>query len=388
MDKELPKIVYVTNTRFPTEKAHGLATVKLCEALSNLGHEVEIIAPSLWRKKKEGVFDYYDVKKNFKIFNIFTIDLMPFRLPEKLAFLVQIFSFSKSALLYSLVKYRGQKNVIFFSHDYIPLYFLTFISKNIFYDVHHFPGKNFMYRRVMKKSFGFAVQTKWKLKALEQEWKIHSDKMIYWPNGTDVFEMGISKNEARKSLDLPKERKMVLYTGQLFGWKGVDTLIRAVDIINEDADVYIVGGSSEDVKTVRKNIPQSNNERIKFISFQPHNTIPLWLRSADILVLPNTAKQKVSLYYTSPMKLFEYMASGTPIVASNIPSITEILDSESAFLAEPDNPSSFGNAINDALSDYKIAEKKASRAEEEVKKYTWESRARKISDFIKTNYNA
>ncbi|HEC30650.1 MAG TPA: hypothetical protein ENI66_01385, partial [Candidatus Yonathbacteria bacterium] len=106
MERKLSKIVYVTNTRLPTEKAHGLAMMKLCEAFANVGHEVDVIAPYMWRKSGGDVFKYYGAKKNFKISKIPTIDLMPLGVPEKLAFLIQIFSFSISALFYVLFKYK------------------------------------------------------------------------------------------------------------------------------------------------------------------------------------------------------------------------------------------------------------------------------------------
>jgi len=237
-----------------------------------------------------------------------------------------------------------------------------------------------MYRRVIKKSFGFAVQTKWKIKELEDRFGILADKVVYWPNGTDVerFKLNISKEQARTKLNLIQKQGIVLYTGQLFGWKGVDTLIKAVNLVNESANIYIVGGNDKDVKMLKREIPEANNKRIRFISFQPHDLIPTWLRAADVLILPNTAKQKVSCYYTSPMKMFEYMASGRPIVASNTPSILEILNNKNALFAEADNPNSFGEKINYVLDNPEKVLVLWERAQEEVEKYTWKNRARKI----------
>ncbi len=379
------KIIYISNTRLPTEKAHGLATLKICEAFAELGYQVDALVPKLWRGKQQDAFTFYGIKNNFAIFKIFTVDLMPLRVPEKIAFLIQIFSFSLFSLPYVLFKYgKNFKNIVFFSHDYIPLYFITFISKNVFYDVHHYPGKNFMYKRLMEKSSAFGVQTKWKAHMLEKEWGISPEKIAYWPNGTDIekFMLDISPSEARKKLNLSQDRKIVLYTGALFDWKGVDTLIRSVDFLDTDTDIYILGGAQNDVNRLRKNIPQATNPRVKFISFQPHNLIPFWQIAADVLVLPNTGKQKVSLYYTSPMKLFEYMASGTPIVASRIPSIEEVLNDKNAFLAEADNPSSFGGVIRGCLQDAEKTKKHTIQAQKDVKKYTWQNRARKLSAIL------
>jgi len=379
------KIIYITTTRFPTEKAHGLATIKICEAFGESGYEVDIIAPKLWRRTEGDVFNYYDVKKNLRLFKIPCIDLIPLRVLDKFAFILQTASFMLLSLPYIFLKYgKDIKQYIFFSHDYIPLYFMTFLPVNIFYDIHHFPGQNFMYRRVMKKSFGFAVQTKWKIKELEDKFGVPVDKIVYWPNGTDVerFNIPQSVTEARKILGLPTDKKIVMYTGQLFNWKGVDSLIKAVCYLSPEVLIYIIGGSDQDVVNCKKEITEANDSRIIFIPFVRHSQIPLWLRAADVLVLPNTGKQKVSLYYTSPMKLFEYMAANKPIVSSAIPSIMEILNNNNAVLVEPDNEEAFGSGINKVLSNPILASNLSFESLEDSHKYTWRNRAQKIIDYF------
>jgi len=367
----------------PTEKAHGLATVKLAEAIASLGSEVDIICPKLWRKNNKNTFDYYGVKNNFKIIKVWVIDLMPLKFFEKFLFLIQVLTFSLFSTFYCLFKY-WREDVIYFSHDYIPLYFLTFISKNVFYDIHHYPGNNFMYKRLMSKAFAFAVQTRWKIKELNKDFNIDESKIVYWPNGTDVdqYNIALSKFDVRNKLNLPQDKKIVLYTGQLFDWKGGDTLIRSITKLNEDAIIYIVGGAKNDVERLKNNIPDANDERVVFIPFQSREKMPLWMKAANVLVIPNTGKQKVSLYYTSPMKLFEYMASGKPIVASDIPSIREILNDNNALFAEADNSDSFAEKINYTLNNEREVLSLGKRAQEEVSKYTWKARAEKILEML------
>lgn len=385
--KKRRKIVYVTSARLPTEKAHGLATVKMCEALAACGYEVDLVIPKLWRREVD-IFQHYDLRDNFKIIKLPCIDLLPLRFLDRLMFILQSFSFSISLLVFVLFRYGKKKeDIIFFSHDYIPLYFMTFLSDKVFYDIHHFPGDNLMYRRLMKMSFSFAVQTKWKVGELGRRFGISRDSIVYWPNGTDVykFDIALSRDEARKALGLVVLNKMVVYTGALFDWKGVDSLIISVSNLYQETRIYIVGGTPEAIVNCRKNIPEANDERVSFIPFEPHERIPLWLKAADVLVLPNTGKQKVSLYYTSPMKLFEYMAAGRPIVSSATPSIMEILNENNAVLVEPDNPLALAKGINRVLGDPLLAEHIASNALKESKKYTWRERAEKVSGLIEKN---
>ena len=82
------------------------------------------------------------------------------------------------------------------------------------------------------------------------------------------------------------------------------------------------------------------------------------------------------------MKLFEYMASGRPIVASNIPSIAEILNKDNAILVDPDNPEELASGIKQHLVNSDLAEKIAKQAYQDGRQYTWEERAKRISDFI------
>ncbi len=379
-------IVYVANTRLPTEKAHGLATVKLCEALARCGSQVDLVVPALWFRRAVDPFAHYQVESNFKIHRIPVIDLMAFRALEPLLFLVQIVSFSLSAFLWCSRRYgKRLGDVVFLSHDYMPLYALSRLSgAKLLYDVHHFPGRNFMYRRLLKRAAGFAVQTKWKIHALRERFGIAPERIVYWPNGTDVdaFAAAPEREEAREQLGLPSDRKIVLYAGQFFEWKGVGTLARAVPEVDQGADVYLLGGSASDSRRLREQVPEARDPRIRCVEFQSRDRMPLWLRAADVLVLPNTGRSNVSRYYTSPMKLFEYMASGTPIVASALPSILEIVGEESAVLAEADNPQDFAKKINWVLRNPARAATLGRRAERDVRQYTWENRARQIAEFL------
>lgn len=376
------KLVYVTHARLPTEKAHGLATVKLCEAFAKAGIEVELLIPRLWFRREEDIFSFYRIQKKFKVRHVPTIDLGFLGVFEWATYPIRFISFAKIASLYCLWKYKKERaHIIYFSHDATPLFFLSFISKNIFYDIHDVPSNSVFARRVMKKAFGFSVQTKAKIPFLKKYLGIPEEKIVYWPNGTDVseFMIGMAQEEARKKVGIPAGKKIALYTGQLFGWKGVDTFIQASRFLSE-IDFYVVGGTARDVARTKEEVKESRNANVHFISFQPHAAMPLWLKAADVLILPNTGREDISRYWTSPMKLFEYMASGTPIVASRLPSIEEVVDEDTVFFAEPDSPESFARAIQKAIDG---GLEKGKRAQEKAARYTWSARAEKIAAHIR-----
>ena len=112
--------------------------------------------------------------------------------------------------------------------------------------------------------------------------------------------------------------------------------------------------------------------------------MPLYLKSADILLIPNIGVTDESISYTSPLKMFEYMASSVPIIASDMPSIREVLNENNAFFVEPNNAKALANGIEKLLGDKNFSSRLVQKSLEDVKKYTWDEYAKKILNFIET----
>jgi len=118
------------------------------------------------------------------------------------------------------------------------------------------------------------------------------------------------------------------------------------------------------------------------LGYQDYSKIPYFLKASDCLVLTGTKKSNVSQYQTSPMKMFEYMASGRPTIASDLPSFREALNQNNSILIEPDNPQALVEGIKKVLNNPELAEKISRQAYKDVQNYTWEKRAKIIIDFI------
>jgi glycosyltransferase involved in cell wall biosynthesis len=168
---------------------------------------------------------------------------------------------------------------------------------------------------------------------------------------------------------------VALYCGHLYGWKGAQTFADAAMRFTNYQLAVFVGGTDWDLEDFKEK--NKNNSHILVLGRKPHTEIPLYLKAADVLVLPNSAQYKLSSHYTSPLKLFEYMASGTPIVASDIPSLREVLNERTAVFFEADNPVSLHEAVKSVFERGFETE-----SLNEVKHYTWEKRAQKIANFI------
>jgi len=105
-----------------------------------------------------------------------------------------------------------------------------------------------------------------------------------------------------------------------------------------------------DVERTRAHAEGLSNVRID--GFQPPARVPLYLAAADLAALPNRSKPEISAKYTSPLKAFEYMASGLPIVASDLPSLREVLGEDPLTrFAEADSSQELADVIKETLSE-------------------------------------
>ena len=153
--------------------------------------------------------------------------------------MVQSLSFSISAFLYTLFK----KSDVIYSRDELPLFFISFFKRNIFWEA-HMPRWNFITRYVSKKCDGTIVITQG-LKNFYLENKVDSEKIIVAPDGVDIekFNISISKKESRKKLRLPLDKKLIVYTGHLYDWKGAQVLADASKFFDNKSLVIFDGGT-------------------------------------------------------------------------------------------------------------------------------------------------
>lgn len=370
------KLTYITNSRIPTEKAHGSQIMKMCEKFSNLV-EVELLVPQKINYLGQDPFDFYGTKRTFSIRTVPSFDFGgQTRKFPRLLFLFDLFIFAISLLFFGKLK---RKDVIY-TRDYTLLPFLPF-GKNIV-EIHDIPRRTAFFVRAIKSANLIVVIT-FGLKNKLVSLGINADKIIVCPDAVELedFDIKVSKKDARDKLGLPQDKKLVLYSGQLYSWKGAETLGDATKYFGSDILTVFVGGTEPWVSNFSKKYLVGDN--IKVIPSQKKSLVPFYLKSADVLVLPNSGKETISALYTSPLKLFEYMATKRPIIASSLPSLREILNDDNATFFEPDNAESLAESVKKVFKNYSLSENKSNKAFDDVLKYTWQKRAEKIVDSIK-----
>jgi len=371
------RLFLVFHGRFPSEKAASLFAAKSAEAFAAKDISVTLLAPRRLGRVRTDYLAYYTIRHPFNTVFLPTIDLIGLKFLQDAAFRLSLLIFSKWTFFYLL--FHASKQDIIYSAETLPLLFASLRFPHTCIEIHDYPERAlWFYRILFKRVSHIVVTTQWKLERLKKDFPGCVRKTFYEPNAVSVedFSLAISKEEARKKLSLPLKAKLVVYTGHLYAWKGVDTLAEAAKHI--DADIYIVGGTEKDIARFKKKWRVIPNLRV--VGHKPYEEMPLWQKAADVLVLPNTRKEEISVHYTSPMKLFEYMASGTPVVASDIPSIREIAGDGRALLVTPDDPEALADGIRRVVKGETAGT--TERAREWIQEHTWGRRMERILQAI------
>lgn len=372
------KIVYIANNRLPTEKAHGLQTVQTCLSLVGNGAEVLLIKPFRHNTIQEPLFIYYNIPELFFVETIKNFDIVYF---GRIGFLLQSIFF----YIHILKRIKTLGATYIYSRDYKSLFFISRWYKNCVWEAHE--GEwNWMVKKLLKR-VGSIVVISEGLKNFYIKHGYPSDKILVARDAVEIqkFHIYQSKDSVRKNLSLPRDKKIVLYTGSFFenyAWKGVTVLLDALPHLPSNILLVLVGGMESELEIISQKY-SVYGDNLLALPKVPHDRIPLYLKAADILVLPNKKGDKISEYYTSPMKLFEYMASEVPIVASRLPSLCEVLNDQNSLLVEPNNPEDLAKGINNLLDNPVLRKRLATQAFKDVNNFTWEKRGEKIVRFLK-----
>lgn len=363
------KIAYIANIRFPTERAHGVQIAKACEALSKAGETVELLVPARATHITTPALEYYDIKQSFRIRTLRVLDVVGW---GKLGFWIESFTFALA-----LVRYiHANPADIVYGRDEAVLWFLHRCGiKNIVWESHDGTW-NRASRYIAQYSIGIVVVSRG-LQEFYIQKGVSAEKIRAVPNGISLsdFTSVEPKEVARERLGLPHDKHIVLYIGRLDGWKGADTLLLASEILPEDYVVALIGGEKYQIADLETRYP-----RVRFLGSRPYRELGNNQAAADVLVVPNTAKNDISVRFTSPLKLIAHMASKRPIVASDLPSIRELVNDSSAVLVQPDNAHALAEGIQRALHESAIAD----QAFAQVQALDWSYRAQSIIDFIRT----
>lgn len=387
-------LIYLANIRLPTEKAHGLQIVQNCEAFAANGAQV-----SLWTARRvntpelRGVSDvwaHYGVQRNFALRRLPCLDLLTL-VPERvdrlaqILFLVQLITFTLSAFIAALFTRADA----YYSRDPLVLLALSLIKprRTLAYEAHSLAGGRGgrLMQRLVTRRVGHVFATTRRL----------ADDLIALgadPSRTYVAHDGVrrerfegipDRDTARELVGWERDAFVVGYVGRLQTMamdKGVGVLVEALARV-DGASIALVGGPDDLAEAFKRRWIELGQDERRFLyagQVAPER-VPVYLSAFDVCAMPFPWTSHFA-YHASPIKLFEYMASRRAVVASDLPSVREVVtDGESALLVPPGDVDALAAAIIRLRDDPALRDRLANNAHALVMEhYTWDARARAI----------
>jgi len=389
----MPELIYVSLARFPTEKAHGLQIAQNCEAFAGAGYDVR-----LWVSNRantgamnaiQDIYEHYGVEKTFAIERITGIDLYPYMggavKLERIAFYVHLLSY----IIVLLLRLAFHKTDILYSRDAYLLFAikLFFPQRLIAYEIHHLsPSKRgrWLEAWVAQRSAGVFALTQ-QLRQLLTELGVPPGKMQVEADGvrTARFAHLPGRKQARQQVGWPDDAFIVGFMGRLHIMgidKGVGLLVDALAQC-DDIVLALVGGPDAMALQFKQHWLNAGAapERFLYSGQIAPQTVPVYLRTFDLCTMPYP-RHEFFATYVSPLKLFEYMAVGGTVIASDLPAIAEVVThGETGYLIPPEDTQALRQAIEILRADVPLREQIGNKARALVlAHYTWDARAKRI----------
>jgi glycosyltransferase involved in cell wall biosynthesis len=376
------RIIYQTFARFPSKTAHTVNIMKMCQSMKKNGCDLTLVADV--QKSAEEVFSYYSIRRPFKTI---PIKCPRIRVLGRILFLMKTFSLLRKDL-----------PDLFFTRDVFNASLVKIFNLPFVFEIHETPGgfiQKYLLKRILKNEHLVCliiISEKLK-KILDDEFGplIREKKWIIAHDGVDLedFALRLTHLEARKEVNLPTKPFIAGYTGSLFKGRGPAEVILKVAAQLRNILFVVVGGENKYITKFKKEVKILRLRNVMIKGAFPHNKIPLFLQSFDVLLMPyqqkvlHRQKKHETSSYMSPLKMFEYMASGKPIIASRLEVIEEVLkDKKNALLVASDNIHEWAESIRLLKEDRFLAKRLGEQAKEDVKIYTWDERVQNIFSMI------
>ena len=388
------RIIYPANTRFPSERANTIQITNTCHALACAGAEVHLVVRRMDARPEEECLGFYGLAphpnlhvhrlralnahrhprlwdRSFQFLCLLEIARLCAKPGPRVIYSREI-GFAK--LLLGLAPLLRAK-LIFESHDigYLTIrHFGELIASDRTFDEAH-------QRRVLRKEEYLYRRVHGVVTVTEQLRRIIQEQ--FQPNGTTrVIRNGVDLDAPPRSVDVSKPLARIVYTGQVYLWKGVGTLVDAMREV-DNGELLVLGGLpyEEDLAKLEAYArEQGVADRVQFPGNVPPHRVNEHLSRADVAVLPLT-DTLASRYFTCPLKMLQYMACGVPIVATRLPAVSEVLQhNRNALLVQPDNPGELAAAIRRLIADRPFADQLAAQARADVQQFGWANRAQRV----------
>lgn len=357
----------------------------MCNALSNNGVHVELILPKSkidLDKTNQFILKVFGLEQNFKI--IFYDRIYKNRVLDKYLSKNNIrnilnsssaeYVFTRIPNFLQLIVNSGKK-LIFESHNNILHNRIAIIDKYWKYKIK---------KLITDKNFALFICISQNLGDFWLDNLIPKEKLVILHDGftSNHFKKIISKMIARGKIGIDHEEVIVMYVGSLYPDRGISSILNAAKKFPK-ISFFIIGGPEKNISKLKEVNDNLKLKNVEFFGRVEHKKIPMYLFSADIL-LGIWSKKVPTINFCSPLKIFEYMASGKTIITHDFPPIKEVLeDHKDCLFIDPEKDDDLVLKIKTALENLDAGTFGINARKKAFEKYSWDVRAELICEKLK-----
>ncbi len=363
------KVIYISKSILPSMYANSVHVAKISDEFRQICDEFVcvILGGRNVENKAHEIADFYGLKGTFNIIGLE---------PPKIKIVNSNLKFAWDA---GRIIKREKPDVVITRDPLTAFFSVMMYHRETVLDLHadlrYQCGKSQYFfhlkRFIYNKKFHITVITKALKMYYVEHFKFDANKIRVLPDGVnfEAFARADAKQLEGKTLRLG-------YVGGFQKDKGIDTIGQLTNILPQ-LTFYLIGGSREKAEA-ETGIKFGDNAI--FYEYMGNKDVPSYIKGMDAVLLPNRESQICWGWeigkFTSPLKMFEYMASGVPIIASDVSALREILNEKNCFLVHnPNDVQDWKKVIEYVLENKTEATQKAEAAMMDVQEYTWRKRA-------------
>jgi len=388
---KLKHYIFFTRHTLTQPQAHLIQVSNSANAAANLGYStvlcflekglpsfnpVSLIHPFHPRKPEAKLTNFYNIQEKLKVAPLpipWPIDQINSKLTNSSTIVCKYY-FPIHILPYTKIVHTRDWNFVKVAIKYgVPA----------IYEHHHQEQKQFEPEVVHNPLLQIAVTVAEPVRESMIENGMPPEKVIKLHNGFNQIFLVRHPEAAqawREKLLVEQRQQLIVYSGALRQFKGIDLLI---DVAKEMPQVQfaLAGGNESEVEHYQQLAKEKQTQNVKFLGHMPQNQLASLLQAADVLAHPHCSGNAAAT--TSPLKLFDYLASGTPIVATEIPPLMEFKSSSAiAGWCEPNNPNQLAQCLQQVLATYPRKIAGYTDNLDFVRQFSWENRISTILSYV------
>lgn len=364
------KIIYISTAEVPSTRANSLQVMKVCQALIQLSESVQLCLPAGRQVEWQELERVYGLTERFEIT----------RLPSR------PFFHRLDLIIASLALARREKADLIYTRISWAALLARLAGFKTVLEMHDLPTGRLgplvyrTYLRARKPKLTVYITAALK-RLIDQKTGVSAGdgQFVIAPDGVDLerYRDLPEPARARKKLGLP-DTLTAVYSGGFYEGRGLEILLPLAQAFPQVQFLW-VGGNPDQVSTWSARLLNEGVTNVTLPGFINNDQLSLYQAAADVLLMPYSLKFGGSgggdiARVSSPLKLFEYMASGRAILASDLPVLREVLDDSMAYFYPPGDFSQLCSRFAALLGDPSLRKRLGAKARETVNAFSWQTR--------------